>query len=229
MKLVWLYLLPVVASCLCLPYFVGCGSTGGGAGGTAVDEEGVKAYPVKNVLQADFETPDLDNGRIRVPTPKGWKRGDRQGGVQIRFYVEDQSGLPRLLVFAEPSRYKSVEMTTEENVFDLADEIQAELDQKQKESGKTQYREPCKPLMLGDTAWVRYVAAGKWHGHGVDRVLLKTVANKRIYTVELNVMSGKISDFQKAAYSVAGRMVFNSNDGTPAATPVDAKPVTEEK
>jgi hypothetical protein len=175
------------------------------------------AYAVQELPDVEFNLPDLDGGRVRIPTPVGWSSGSKQNDRVVWFYHRDRSGLPRIIITASQPEEDAVE-TSSSNLQQFVSTIQARVEQEQ------DLVEPAKGMQLGDSAWVRYVMLGRTkEGRGVDRQFLKAVRAGREYTIELQVLEGTIHQFKTVAYAIAAHLsaVDAKSDVEPVSPPVE--------
>jgi hypothetical protein len=202
--------LSAFAACL----VVGCGggSDANQPGPSSPAKKGPKVVKVADLPELEDYLPPLDDGRVEVAGPEGWHPMSRKEEFVARFAPDGGSGAapPRVLVTAEAAPGGSPTDVTAKNVdkFEayIGPVLKAEL------GGKKDIREPVRMLIIGDRPWARYVRIGSLRGAAVERQFLKTVANGRIYTVELQVFRGNLLEYRDAAYAIAAGMKFHKVD-----------------
>jgi hypothetical protein len=162
---------------------------------------------LKEVAISDLKTgvgeymPPLDEGRIELALPEGWKFLSRHADYVVRFYHADPNSLPRILVTVEEATWDAAPTVSRENVEDFARHVARQLDE-----NDTKLIEPVKPMMIGPTPCARYVAAGKHHDVAVERQVIQTQLADRVYTIELQVFEGTILQYRDAGYAVAASL-----------------------
>jgi hypothetical protein len=237
MKVYWLALL-MALSCIVSP---GCGGgaaeNGSGSGGTAAETEGdeadgsaIKRRKVDSLPAVGAYLPPMDDGRIRVAPPEGWRPVARDSKYLARFVKGDASELPRIAITVADSPSPEVTNVTEENVEELIGPLTA----KSKE-GKRKPIEPVRPILLGDHVFARHVRIARMNDEPVAIVALQTVRDGQMYTVELYVNAGSdgneyakyLKQSQDAAYAVAANLKFG-DDPAPVPEPLEA-PADEAK
>lgn len=184
------------------PWVAGCDSFGTKPG--TGEATGPKTYDRAKLPATTQELPPLDQGRVDVPTPKGWQWRSQEKGLLTRFNLQDRSGLPVILVKLDAEATSEIETVTPENVAAYAEEVHAALEAK-----GTKLLEPVRPLILGDSAWARYVIAGKLPDKQiatVERQILKTTRFGRTYVLELQVTRGELTQYRDAAYAIGAGM-----------------------
>jgi len=158
------------------------------------------AYAIQELPEVEFNLPDLDGGRVRIPTPIGWNSGSKQNDRVVWFYHRDRTGLPRIIITASQPEDGAQE-TNSSNLAQFVTTVQARVEQEK------DLIEPAKGIQLGDSAWVRYVMLGRTkERRGIDRQFLKAVRSNREYTIELQVLGGTIHQFKTVAYAIAAHL-----------------------
>lgn len=166
------------------------------------------AYSIDELPAVDFNLPDLDGGRMSIPTPAGWHSGTKRADLVVWFYHKDRNGLPRILISASDVS-SGIADTLSDTIDIFVEAIQAELE------SEKDLIEPAKALRLGDRFWVRYVMLGRTkEGMSVERQFLRTVQNGRDYSLELQIPSGTIHQFKTTAYAIAAHMKPAPSDAT---------------
>jgi len=237
MKVSWLALLFVLTGLLT----VGCGSGEQGTagkngdaneGGEQVDEGGsssIKRRERDSLPAVEAYLPPLDEGRVQVAPPEGWRPIARDAKYLARFVKGDAAELPRIAVTAADSPSPEVTNVTEENVEELIGPLTA----KSKE-GKKKPVEPVRPIILGDQVFARHVRMARYNDEPCAIASLQTVRDGRLYSVELYVKAGSdgseypkfLKQHQDAAYAVAANLKFG-DDPQPAPVPTEEKPAEE--
>jgi hypothetical protein len=196
----------------------GCGGGSEEGGGTDGDqtsqggsgELGAKVIDVKTLPKLEDSLPPLDEGRIEVAAPEGWRPMSRNMDFVARFAPKGVSGStpPRILVTAAAAPGDSPKTLTASDAAAFEAYMGPILDKEL--SGKKDIRETPRTLIIGDRPWSRYVLARKTkQGVPVDGQVLKTVANGRIYTMELQVYhQTNMIEFRDEAYAIAAGMKF---------------------
>lgn len=198
-----------------------CATAGCGGGSTQPESEGEdETISVKKVSAAKLPAledylPPLDDGRIELAAPKDWTTMSREAKYVARFIKGDALSLPRILVTVDPSDIDGLDTADEDNVTELARQTAANLKQR-----KAALLEDARPMLLGDNAFARYVLKSKYRGAPIERQMLQTVVDGRLYTVDLQVATSEdLKKYRDDAYAVAAGLKF-PKAGT-AATPAD--------
>jgi hypothetical protein len=154
---------------------------------------------------ADY-LPPLDGGRIAIAAPKGWSVMSRAEGYLTRFYKVNPSGLPRILITVEEYDSPTMKTATASNLGDfmaLMDErVAGEL------IPGVSLIEPVRPMVLGENPFVRYVRPASLKGAAVERQILCTLVDGRLYTIDLQVLAGTLLQTRDDSYAVAAHMRF---------------------
>jgi hypothetical protein len=230
----WLWLI-VVGSGILLS---GCGGQGGASSAGGSGEEQVEEVSTSEIKRREVETlpevdsylPPLDEGRVRVAPPKGWRILSRDAKYLARFTKGEASSLPRIAVLAADSPSPEITNATEADMPALLELLTA----KSKE-GKKKPLEPVRPIILGDQLFARHVRLARYNDAPCAIVSLQTVKDGRLYTVELYVEAGSdgndypkfLKQDQDKAYAVAGNMKFGDEPASPMPTPETESPPAE--
>jgi hypothetical protein len=180
-----------------------------------------KSIDVTHLPKLEDYLPPLDEGRIEIAAPKGWHPMSRREGFVARFARNGASGAvpPRILVTCDPAPGDSPTSLTAADVEQFETYIAPILEEQLR--GRRDVREQPVTLIIGDRAWKRYVVAASFKGMAVDRMILKTVANGRIYTIDLQVFHQPDRvEYRDEAYAIAGGMRYlnDTNTGNSTAT-----------
>lgn len=195
----------------------GCGKSTNSKSNSQATPPAKSSYAIGDLPAVEFNLPEVDEGRLRIPTPATWKSGSRRSDMLVWFFYRDRNGLPRLVVRARDAadEFRTV---SADNI-----EAYASATGKRLES-EPALLEPVKVMTLGDHSCLRYVLAGKTDkGATVDRQILLITRNGREYEIELQVLSGTIHQFKTAAYAVMANMKFQDAAGASNNKPDDAK------
>ncbi len=194
---------------------VGCGGGSGGAGGAPAaqggpEELGAKVIDVTQLPKLEDPLPPQDGGRVEVAAPEGWRPMSRNMKYVARFAPQGVSGStpPRILLTVDAAPGDSPKTLTAKDAAAFEAYMGPILDKEL--AGKGSVREAPRTLIIGDQPWSRYVLARKTkQGVPVDGQVLKTVANGRIYTMELQVYhQTNMIEFRDEAYAIAAGMKF---------------------
>ncbi len=197
------------------------GNTPGGAqtGGAADDgsgspaanaPKGPKTYKLSDlsVGLGDY-LPPLDEGRVEIAPPGDWRVGSRQKDYVVWFHqYKDARLLPQIRVTAEDAPEDAPQNATAADVDAYAKWVAGSVE---KDLGaKETLIEPVVPLVLGENAFGRYVRAGKKGGGLIERQMLTTTHDGRVYTIELIVLPEELKkrEVRDAGYVVGAGMKF---------------------
>jgi hypothetical protein len=228
---------------------VGCGgaqpakpNAGGDSGEAETDSSGgpLKSYTAAELPPIDDPLPIMDEGRVQISLPTGWKPLKRKPQILVAAIPEEGSAakFPRIMVtVADPTIGDKASITTS-NAQGIAGKLQAQL--------KKSPIERCTPVALGDNVWIRHVRAAKASDGVSDLAIqsLQTIKSGRLYTVELTVDAKNnprssnppiiyekpLKAHRDFAYAVAANMKFPKEDGGAPATetkPAEEKPAEE--
>jgi len=194
---------PILLALFCAAMCAGCG----GGPTKPVDPFAVKVAKDGQGydLSVGDKLPPLDEGRIELAAPEGWKPMSRSSQYVIRFDRGGQLSLPRIEVDAEDSPY-DIETLTSENVEEFARILD-------KEVAGPAILEPPKPMIIGGMPCVRYVVAVRLQTRtGVldaERQVIETIFKNRLYRVNLLILEGEILKYRDAAYAVVASLEFH--------------------
>lgn len=207
-----------IAVCLVSILGVGCGGKPGTGDKTTSDSPAIKKVSAAKLPELDDYLPPLDDGKIQLAPPKGWKVLPRDNKYLTRIVLSDPIGLPRILVTVEESMLEGIDTATADNVVEFASATATSLKER-----KAATLEAAKPMIIGDNAFVRYVLKSKLgKTTAIERQMLQTVAGGRLYTVDLQVAEGEIPKHRDVAYAMAAGLKFT--DGATAAKPPEGEP-----
>jgi hypothetical protein len=217
---------------------LGCGGNDSDSSADAPEEQftesGLKWRPAESLPSVD-EHVSGDEGRIEIAGPEGWQRlGDNPKYV-ARFAEQEGSQPPWITVLADSSPLPILGDLKEEAAGGKPEAIEKYrevLEGELKKLPNPRIQEPCKPLMLGETVFLRHVRLRS--GAGVPLVVqsLQTVQGGRLYTVELTCKiegdnpsdyAPSLTTYRDAAYAVAANLRFVNRE-PPAETPAEDKP-----
>jgi hypothetical protein len=222
-------------ACLAIACFSlsGCGS--GGSGGKASPAAAEKsAGAIKRRTADELEPigdylPPLDDGRIEIAPPAEWKPMPRDARYLARFVKGKVSELPRITVTVWDTPLPAITELTEANAGQLAAELITQL----KKDKKT-VPEPPKPIVLGETLFLRHVRLAKLpSGGNVVVQALDTVRGGRIYTVELiadvdaprgDQYEASLKNVRDFGYAVAANLKFTGGDSGASEAPAEPSP-----
>ncbi|MDP6442280.1 MAG: hypothetical protein QGG36_25120 [Pirellulaceae bacterium] len=159
--------------------------------------------------------PPLDDGRIQLAPPDGWRARPRKTGFVVRFYFNANLTVPRIHVTAEDAAFAEPEVT-EENLHGFVTHVAERL-----EGEGAPLVEPVIPMVVGETPCARYVkklrirltSAEGEQSLTVERQILETVIASRRYTIDLQTPLGKIPEFRQAGYAVAASLASAEPSG----------------
>lgn len=192
----------------------------------------IKSYAAADLPEVADPLPTyLDDGRVELSPPKGWRVLARDPKFLARFVTSrDPNELPRIVVHGIPAP-EGVENVSEENAAEFAEKMQ----ERAVREGKAKNRrmlEPCRPVILGDIVWSRHVRYIYARGPGAVQAL-ETARRGRLYIIELTVQAKEDSDaafaeailaHRDAAYAVGANWKFVGE----AQAPVPAEAAADE-
>jgi len=223
---------PVACLAIACLSFSGCGSEGGGGKASPAGAEksagAIKRRAADKLPAVGDYLPPLDEGRIEIAPPAGWNTMPRDVLYLARFVQGKVSELPRITVTAWDTPLPEITELTEANAGQLAAELVSQL----KKDKKT-VPEPPKPIILGETLFLRHVRRARLASGGEVVVqALDTVRGGRIYTVELfadiNAPRGEeyeasLTNVRDFGYAVAANLKFPSSESS-ASEPTEPSP-----
>ncbi len=147
----------------------------------------------------------LDDGRVKVAPPKGWRVPSRKAGLVIYFKESERLTYPRIHVTAADC--ENIINVSKDNVQEFARQVAAELnataDEQQRKVSKL--TEPVRPVEVGRFFGVTHARRGKDKNQRVvQRVFVETVLDGRRYTVELQALKGTLRKYRPHLHAVAG-------------------------
>jgi hypothetical protein len=195
-----------------------------------------KTYPIDELPDVGEKLAPLDQGRVIVTLPMGWKTLQRKPTYLVASIPEENSAtqLPRIVVTASDPPADLSSSTSSSKAAEHTKALQAAF-----EKEKKKLIEPCKAIGLGENTWIRHVRSAKLSDNPVAIQSLQAVRGGRLYTVELTVSAKdnpKVSNppiiYQKSleehrnfAYALAAHMTFPKE--TDGAGPAEPAPATE--
>jgi hypothetical protein len=141
---------------------------------------------------------DLDNGRVSVFSPRGWRRAPRSYDYLVRYQSTPQLPYPAVVVLAAdpPAGFAEV---TGDNHAAFVEAVAAQLAERE---GKGILRQPAR-AKVGTHHAVNWSAGGEAKLDGttkkIERDCTAVVVDGRLYTVEAWAPRGKLADAGRAA------------------------------
>ncbi len=211
-----------LAFLLPLAWIVGCGSaasTSGGSGGASA--------VAKKLPKLDAYFGPVDDGRIsQIAPPKGWVTAGRSSKYVCRFLAPEGESYPTIIVTAED--FDRIHNVTPKNVEKFAKLIAAEF----KDSESAQ-RMVITPERVGKFNGVSYVRRGRAKVGSktivVDRYVLSTVVDGRMYNVELRTRDDDQKYRGHAMAVAAGIKYRGDSSGAGASETATAMPEAGEE
>lgn len=192
--------------------------------------DGLKRRAASSLPKIGDYLPPQDGGQIEVAPPAGWKTLPR-GAFVAGFYKEKQNELPRITVDAQPAAL-GIDEASPENAEELAKKLTSAINRQSKS-----VQEPPRPIVLGETVFIRHVRLAKHGGSPAVIQSLQTVKNGRLYTVDLfcdveaaraDEYEGSLKKWRDQGYAVAANLKFHSPGGDPSTTPAGESPPASE-
>jgi hypothetical protein len=141
---------------------------------------------------------DLDNGRVSVFSPQGWRRASRSYDYLVRYQSTPQLPYPAVVVLAADPPEGFAEVTADNHAA-FVEAIAAGLTEG---DGKGVVRKPAR-AKVGTHHAVSWAAGGEAKLDGtpkkIERDCTAVVVAGRLYTVEAWAPRGKLSDAGRAA------------------------------
>ena len=141
---------------------------------------------------------DLDNGRVSVFSPNGWRRASRSYDYLVRYQSTPQLPYPAVVVLAADPPEGFAEVTADNHAA-FVEAIAARLAEG---DGKSVVRQPAR-AKVGTHHAVSWAAGGEAKLDGtpkkIERDCTAVVVAGRLYTVEAWAPRGKLSDAGRAA------------------------------
>ena len=179
---------------------------------------GVKHYSVDQIGEVlGGYLPPLDDGRLHVAPPAGWRVRPRSSKYLVRFVRDPtrRSPLPQITITAAPADFEQPYDLDEEALLEFQDLIEEEMSPDERKS----ILEPIKLMVLGDVPCLRYVVSKGFRRHEKtiqgECQVVKTLHAGRIYTVSLDVYRGTLIANKNRAYVVVAGMEFLAPDSAP--------------
>ncbi len=173
---------------------------------------GVTKIPEDKLAIGDY-MPPLDDDRIEIAKPQGWRALPRDSDYLTRFYEANPNGLPRIEITVEARSYGDLETATSENVEQFAELVAADL-------AALELVENVIPLQIGDTACARYVGLVELKlaaetKISAERQRLLVLQDGRLYTIVLLVLPNTLRRSRDAAYAVCASLRFGEEIDPP--------------
>jgi hypothetical protein len=187
----------------------------------AVSESGYKRRLAEDLPAVGDPLPPLDDGRVEIAGPEGWRPLLRNSKYLAAFIKEGGRQLPRIVATVGDPPADVLDDTAEDNAHVLAEVLDAGL----RQDDTKVVPEHCVPIILGERTFVRHVRLATMGGDPVVIQSLQTVAGGRLYTVELicavNAADGReyvqsLKTYRDDGYSVAANMKFTAAEPGPA-------------
>ncbi|MFM7137733.1 MAG: hypothetical protein ACKO1M_11785 [Planctomycetota bacterium] len=141
---------------------------------------------------------DLDNGRVSVFSPQGWRRAPRSYDYLVRYQSTPQLPYPAVVVLAADPPQGFAEVTGENHAA-FVEAFSAQLAERE---GKGIVRKPAR-AKVGPHHAVSWAAGGEASIDGttkkIERDCTAVVVESRLYTVEAWAPRGKLVDAGRAA------------------------------
>lgn len=141
---------------------------------------------------------DLDNGRVSVFSPNGWRRASRSYDYLVRYQSTPQLPYPAVVVLAADPPEGFAEVTADNHAA-FVEAIAARVAEG---DGKSVVRQPAR-AKVGAHHAVSWAAGGEAKLDGtpkkIERDCTAVVVAGRLYTVEAWAPRGKLSDAGRAA------------------------------
>jgi len=150
----------------------------------------------------------LDEGRIEVAAPAGWKIAPRSAKWITRLQKSDAGSYPSIIIQAED--YESIFNVSKTNVDEFAGRVAAAM---KKEDSAGKQAVSVDSIVIGSFVGIASERRGKAkHGFKrvvVERLILQTVVAGRKYTIELRTREGELNDYRRPLYAVAAGIKFH--------------------
>jgi hypothetical protein len=195
-------------------------------------EAGYRHRPIDDLPEVEDYLPPLDDGRVQVAGPVGWKPLPRSSRSLASFVKGKASELPRISVTVGDPPAADLGDTTEANAETLA----AALDSQVASDATKVVPEACLPIILGDRVFIRHVRLATMAGDPAVIQSLQTIAGGRLYTVELicfvnapdrRQYEKSLKDYRDEGYAVAAHMKFGGAADPLAEVPAEKPPPVE--
>ncbi len=163
---------------------------------------------------------DLDNGRVSVFSPQGWRRAPRSYDYLVRYQSTPQLPYPAVVVLVADPPEGFAEVTGDNH----AAFVEAVASQLAEREGKGVLRKPAR-TKVGPHHAVSWAATGEAKIDGttkkIERDCTAVVVDGRLYTVEAWAPRGKLADAGRAAArAVAAALAVPSLEPTEPLDPL---------
>jgi hypothetical protein len=192
-------------SCLCLLLAAGCGPAPPAATGSRAKLDRFE-FRVDELSDLAAYLADVDRGRLRVAPPVDWHTAARAQDYLVRFvlYPGLDNPLPRITVEARDS--EAAPAADREATLHQLEGMATAVEQSEPQAHDIGL------LILGEVPCLRYIVprtfrAGERSYRG-EREVLITLANRRVYSVTLDVYAGKLDDYRADAFAVMAGLKF---------------------
>lgn len=197
----------------------------------------IKRRTVDDLPEVAEYGPPLDDSRLEVAPPIGWSALPSSNLFLAGYSKEKTEELPKIHVTVAPSPVGNMATLHEEDADEVAQTLEAEL---KAENPKRRIEEPCKPIILGDTVFIRHVRLAKLKGTPCVIQSLQTIQHGRLYGVDLIVAvegrdplkyESSLTKYRDYGYAVAANLKFRTppSAASPAAAPAPAPTPPAEK
>lgn len=150
--------------------------------------------------------PPLDDGRFKIDTPDGWRIAPRHKDYLIRLQLSGAT-YPLILIQSAPS--PDLARITRKNLGEFAARRQAALDKELGGQGVELAKEVT-PIQVGDFLGVEYQRRAHTEKVTLDRLFLVTVAEGRLYTLEMRALAGTLRALRPEFLAMAASIKTSS-------------------
>ena len=189
----------------------------------------IKRRTVDDLPEVAEYGPPLDDSRLEVAPPISWSALPSSNLFLAGYSKEKTEELPKIHVTVAPSPVGNMMTLHEEDADEVAKTLEAEL---KAENPKRRIEEPCKPIILGDTVFIRHVRLAKLRGTPCVIQSLQTIQHGRLYGVDLiAAVEGRdplkyessLTKYRDYGYAVGANLKFRAPpSAAPAAAPAPA-------
>jgi hypothetical protein len=150
----------------------------------------------------------LDKGRVEISYPSDWDFLGRDSKYLVRFFSAGRNDPPRILVTVAESSDENFTTIDADNAAAFRAQVKQQVDSNLLE--KEELVRPVSMVTLGGRPWIEHCRYGRIPNKKamIQRLILQTLVNDRLYQVELWVYRGELKQSEKAAYAIAGGMKF---------------------